>query len=278
MTKRKVEALAWNVAGGLSNDLLAPRITDFVMEFRPDIAVFSEASTPSKSHIKAQDILHTDYWQIIVPYDDGDLRLDTHDLFMIASKRLFREPKPFRALGGQWSRMFASTVTYDGKFGFVGMHGADRDQFSRDGHDRKRKEQMEAVLRHIGELGVENMVIGGDLNTMSPKRPVAKLLGLAAPFTRLLPMKNPGEKQTKLEHFGSLANRLSYMALGSSIALLEENDFVNADPEMKGTMHSGPIHVDLDHFMGRGVEMDNFAVHPHGGLSDHDAISVTIHY
>ena len=213
-----------------------------------------------------------------MPYDDGDLRLDTHDLFMIASKRLFREPTPFRTLGGQWSRMFASAVTYDGKFGFVGMHGADRDQFSRDGHDMKRKAQMEAVLRHIGELGVEKAVIGGDLNAMSPERTLAKLLGVATSFTHLFPIKNPGEKQTKLERFGSLANRLSYMALGSSITLLEENDFVNADPEMKGTMHLGPIHADLDHFMGRGVEMDSFAVCPHGELSDHDAISVTIQY
>lgn len=272
--EQSLKALAWNLEGGLSSAITAPRIVKFISDIDPDIAVFSEATTPAGETILADSISPSKYWKEKAPYDDADNRLDTHDLFMIASKNVFRQPEPFRAAG----RTCFSAVTVDGGLGVVGMHGFDRDQFSKNGHDKLRVEQMKAVMQHIKVLGVNKVIIAGDLNSMMPGRQAARVLGSLAPFTRILPIKNPGEKRSNIEKIGSLANRMSYMALGGSIRYLQDNGFVNADLNANGTIHFGPIHADLDHFMVRGdVEVSDFSVHPRQE-PDHNAISVKIRY
>lgn len=271
--ERQFTALAWNVKSGFSNQETAGHIADFVQELSPDIAIFSEATTPS-GYGSISALRLQSYWKCLVPYDDRDLRLDTHDLGMIVSKDMFQPPVPFRAFG----RTFLHTVTLDGELGFIGMHGSDRDQFSRNGHDSKRVEEVKAALLHTASLGTQKLLFGGDFNAMAPGTMRARILRGLAPITRLLPMKNPGEEQTKMERFGSLTNRLSYMALGGSITYLMNQGFVNADAQARGTIHLGPIHADLDHFFGRGVEMSDFTIHPHQDLTDHDAISLTVRY
>ncbi len=275
--ERSFTAFAWNVRDGLADPKTASAIANVVAKIKPAIAVFGEAAPSPESVDVATNLFFRDglrYWTAHALYNDEDDRLDRHGLYMIASRAIFQRPERFRAAG----RTCMSAVTLDGELGFVGMHGFDRDQSSKGGHDKKRIRQMKEVVGHLGEIGVAKAVIGGDLNSMLPNQRIARMLGMAVPLTRLLPYKNPREQQTATERFGSLANRLSQMALGGPITYLQSQGFIHADPEARGTMHFGPIHADLDHFFGWNVEMNEFTLHPPESLSDHDAISVMVRY
>lgn len=169
-----------------------------------------------------------------------------------------------------------SVQSLDGTHVFVGLHAYDRDH--KDGlHDQLRVEQMHDVLRHIAQLDPKSSVIAGDLNSMYPDTLSARLLKKAGVIAGLLPSKNPGEKQSHLERVGSLSQRLSAMAIGGSIKLLENLGYVDADMQHAGTIRSGIIHADLDHFFGKGVSFSDFEKYENI-LSDHDALTARITY
>lgn len=268
-------ALAWNVENNLGNPKRAGEILGLVAQHHPDIAFFSEATDGRdvvSSAAQIADVLG--YWSVQPEYRDPDGRKDTHRYYMMGNPEVFKAPQVVTAAG----RGALVAATKDSQASFVGVHAYDRDQFGKNRHDALRLHQMRELVSCVQPLPAESLVIGGDLNSMSPRTLRAQALSLLGPLAYRMPAKNPGEIQTKLERIGSLANRLTHMALGSSIAYLQGEGFTDANTELRGTKWLGPLGVDLDHFLGRNVQFGNFSVFPSRGLSDHDGIVVDVSY
>jgi len=67
---------------------------------------------------------------------------------------------------------------------------------------------------------------------------------------------------------------MTEMAIGTALQVLEDANFVDADPNHQPTSHIGGIGLaQIDHLMYRGLEASNFQRYNTGKRSDHYMIS-----
>ena len=134
-----------------------------------------------------------------------------------------------------------------------------------------RRKQTEALLAQIDPN--RPTVIAGDMNSMHRDDPRARALRIVAPVTELLPQGEPGKRQSIIALVGSLASRLTMMAEGGPIDMLEQAGYKDAGSRRQATMGF----VQLDHIMvPEWMEVTDFTVQPMKGLSDHRAVVATV--
>lgn len=134
-----------------------------------------------------------------------------------------------------------------------------------------RRRQTAALLDQVGSKRLT--IIAGDINSMHRDDWRAKVLRRIAPIAKMLPTAEPGEKQSKMARIGSLATRLTMMAEGGPIEMLEQAGYEDADPQWQATRGF----VQLDHILvPLWMEVVNFTIQSMKGLSDHHTIIAEI--
>jgi hypothetical protein len=266
---RDITVLAWNLRDGLSDPSRADALAEKIDEINPDIAIFSEGALEghrvtrsAKAILERQDrrIYEADYMDI-------DDRRDRHRLVAVA-KPDFGEPSVRPAYGRNAFFFMNGTLPLK----VAGLHGFDRDQESVKLSDEARVRQIKHTIARLA-LGPDSQaIVMGDLNSMYPNGFRATMLRAAMPVTDLLPYKNPGEDQSRMERLGSLSQRLARMATGGSLEVLREAGFSGSNPHRQGTMQVGPLSVQLDHILGRRVELYGHELVEPDDLTDHYGI------
>lgn len=260
--------VAWNIKDGFDGpDALA--IAEKIISQEPDVVFLSEASKQTGGKpAEVINLLREAVGPIAeVDYGDKDARRDTHSFIGIACKE-YGIPV-VRQMAGRRGLLYSA-----GGVSILGYHGLDRKyRGTRNDHEIQRVIQAEDALDVLA--GAAPAIIAGDLNTMHGSDPNAQLLRAAGWLSDLLPAGEPGEPQSKIARVGSLAQRLSAMAFGDSLSVLENAGFVDADPHHAGTkaMVGNFLNVQLDHILTRGVTTTGFEVVPADGLSDHDMVT-----
>lgn len=266
---REVTLLAWNVKDGLSDPRRADAIAEKVAAVNPDLALFSEGSAGDFGvRSSAKRILESAGGIVYeADYNDFDDRLDKHRLVALAKPDM-GAPAVLPNFGR--NGFYFSPPSLPVKI--AGLHGLDRDQNDVSFSDEARLRQIRHVLQRL-ELTIDSQaIILGDLSALHPDDIVANIIRAVSPLFEMLPSKNTGEKQSILEHVGSVSQRLGQMAIGSSLAELQAASFYDADRHHHATVKLGMVGVQLDHIMGKRVEL----VHDHNikpdGLSGHSAV------
>lgn len=283
-----IDVLSANVLDGFSNGETAWHLTRQVAALKPDAAVFLEAYAEGREDYLsfAQDEFNLMGYDVVTaPYDDADGRADKHGIMAIARTEVIRplEIKVIRFAGRAGVGMTVFDESSQEEIDVYGLHMDDRSEGG-------RLEQAYELIT-FADPGRRSALVG-DLNAMHGSAASARLLRLAGPIAKLLPVSDPGEsnkglhgetlpKVSKLARIGSLATRLTAMADGATLAMLEQVGFRDADGERRPTMPDHwllPPVVQLDHVMvSRNVDVlghQTVALRDEAGkrLTDHLAV------
>lgn len=195
-----------------------------------------------------------------VAYEDIDGRKDTHWFVMAGKYELITRLERVD-MGNRQVMKAVLTTGID----VIGVHFDDR-------RESTRRTQVQTVLaEHINPERLT--VIGGDMNALPARDWRAKGLRALTPFAEMLPQGEPGMPQSKLARIGSLAARLVHMAEGGPLDLLEAAGYRDVDPKRHATRGFAPI----DHiYIPEELDAAAFAVCSMRGISDHDALAVTV--
>lgn len=263
---RDITVLAWNLRDGLSDPSRAIALAEKIDEVNPDIAIFSEGAREGYRVTRsAKAILERQERRVYeADYMDVDDRRDRHRLVAVA-KPDFGEPS-VRSVYGRNAFLFTNGVL---PLKVAGLHGFDRDQHDVKLSDEARIRQIKHTLARLA-LGPDSQaIVMGDLNTMYPNGFRATTLRALTPVADLLPYKNPGENQSRLERIGSLSQRLARMATGGPLEVLRDAGFSGSNPHRQSTMQFGPLGVQLDHILGKRVELYGHELVEPSDLTDH---------
>jgi endonuclease/exonuclease/phosphatase (EEP) superfamily protein YafD len=190
-----------------------------------------------------------------VPYGDQDRREDHHYFAMVGNPEAVECIEPIQLAGRT-----ALRASLKNGADVIGVHFDDRKETT-------RREQTEVLLAQVNPN--RPTIIAGDMNSMHRNDLRARLLRSAAPITELLPQREPGRTRSRIARICSLATRLTRMAEGGPIAMLEAVGYKDADPARQATMGF----VQIDHIMvPEWMAVADFTVRPMEGLSDHRAI------
>lgn len=261
-----------NLADALSDAEKIPVFLDSVDQQRPDILVLPEAYGEDKITYLAnvEKALEREHYSFLhVLNNDADDRKDrhgtaviyrsTHDVLKAEAVRLatrnalqlhMRDPETGRVVN------------------VIGAHLDDR-------HEANRLVQAKAAIEGINP----NLpsVFAGDCNSMNKrdwKRFAPLLFGkFIAPH---LPVKEPGEKASKLERVGSLTQRLGEMATGDTVELFLDAGMREAGHYERTMMARGIPLFNLDHMFVTQMDVDFAGPDKVGGLSDHCRISADL--
>lgn len=257
-----LEIVSWNLRDQIND----PALQRSVLDVAPDIAVFPEARSEDTALEQAtwQRFENAGYTVYDHAYQDDDGRKDRHALVVAVKPELVRVANSVRLVSRS-----AIRLTLHGGVDFMGVHLDDR-------HEGRRLGQAAMAIRYLGE----SAMVAGDFNAMYPDVGQARLLRTVRPFAKLLPAKDPvpGEKTPKLQRLGSLSQRLTDMASGTTMELFRHADFRDADPTHSPTMKKGPIAAQLDHILYRGdtAVSESTVVEDADGLSDHKRIRAVL--
>ena len=261
--------MAWNLQDGLSDPSRADALAEKIAGINPDIAVFSEGAVEGQRIVpSAMKLLQAHVGRVYATdYLDIDARADRHRLVAVA-KPSFGEPDVLTTYGRN------SFFFMNGKHPLkvAGLHGFDRDQRDVELSDEARVRQVRHALFRLALSADSQAIVVGDLNSMYADSLRAMMLRSASPLFNLLPSKNPGETQSRLERIGSVSQRLGQMAIGGPLELLREAGFSDSNFHRQATMQVGPLGVQLDHILGRRVELFGHERIDPEGLSDHFGI------
>lgn len=258
----ELQVVSWNIRDGIDN----PEIQTALLANEPDIAVMPEAY-PEGERPLADTVRRFEkagYALTGHNNDDDDGRTDRHALAVAFKPEVVTAVRPVYAAG----RTVLKLALSDGS-DFVGVHLDDRSE-------QRRVKQAAEILRGLGACAI----VAGDFNAMQRSGAAARVLRLAKPFTHLLPTRDParGEKTPPIQRLGSLSQRLTAMAAGTTMEAFAEAGFQDADPTRLPTMRRGPLAVQLDHILYRGnvAVTSRTAVDSADGLSDHERIRATL--
>lgn len=271
-----IEVAVWNTQDSFSDGERMDMVLKQVFEADPDVAVFPEAHREGQTHLlgDACNLLEDigGYTIATTSYNDQDGRADRHGLFMVAKRELVRDTRIIQ-MAGRTALMFEvaerdSQKTMD----IFGVHLDDR-------HEKTRRQQACSLLAAMRE-GVPT-VVAGDMNALHGQTDRARRIRPASVVTEFLPAKDPvpGVKQSKVSRMSSLLQRAVRMADGSTLRVLEEAGFEDADPEYRPTMPSKYPLLQLDHILyDKYVRTDPtaFMVHPHNPAADHRMVSALV--
>jgi len=264
-----LDVLAWNVKDSFSDEARAAVVMDLIEAEQPDVAVFSEAYDESRDHLmSATQILFADkgYTTAYGSYDDDDGRKDRHGLLTIACQELEPLTKIVNLAGRSAMKLSVLDPISELLIDLYGVHLDDRSE-------QNRLVQAESLLELVDQE--TPAVIAGDLNNMHRQdRRALELRGLGL-VSRLLPKPEhttAGQKGFSLARMGGITGRLSAMASGITLKLLESADFVDADPSHAATWGARIPLAQLDHVMVRDLGVVDFQVLPYYPVSDHRPI------
>ena len=251
---------AWNLARGLSSEEKHVQVEEGIQSVQMDILVLSE-SIDNTGLIKdpnyAKQLGFSSY---TVPYDDLEHHPSGEQYITLLSRIALHDVQPVWLGSRNVIKANITDPVTGQETNIFGAHFDDRSEAA-------RKVMANALLESIKPD--DRVVLAGDLNSMPTNDRVARIL--RSPAIRKAAALSPHPRVK------SLATRLTDMATGDVMRLLEHRGFIDADSEHRPTMSIGPIGFALDHLMHTSnVVVNNFKVHKLPG-SDHKAISATIH-
>lgn len=255
---KEITVVAWNLLDRIN----VPEVQQEIFSTGLDIGVFPEAVKEDEGTHQAtiRAFAKEGYTLYQRPYDDNDGRQDRHSLIVAAKPELVHECRRARVAGRN-----ALSLYLHGGTKFMGVHFDDRTE-------RRRLPQA----RGIAQLAARSTILGGDFNALYARGLQARLFRVGAPFTRLLPSMDPapGVKIPKLKRMGSLSQRTTGFAKGTTMQALMDAGFEDASQDGAATMVKGPLKLQLDRILYRGdVEViEPTTVHDGGNLSDHKQI------
>lgn len=271
-----IQTLAFNTRDGFNDPTRQQDLIDFVEHIKPDVAFFSEAYSARFDADFAQTALRSLGYEVQAgEYDDIDGRKDRHGYIGITRipNAIIKEQR-FETRNGV--HILARDPITHNSFDLFGLHADDR-----------KKQGRITQLGSIPAL-VRQTIIVGDLNAMDHMDPLARVARFVKPLADRLYSIEPAETvsldwrnkaiskmATRAVNiagvFGSHLQRLSDMASGEEIRMLQDQGFRDADTLHAPTMH----HVaQLDHMMiTDGVYPLDFNVLNDVKLSDHKPIS-----
>lgn len=252
-----VKVASWNIARGLSDEKKSRKVVDGLERLDADIVFLPEAFAQNGEATDPNFGRNLGYRHLAVEYEDRELHTSGKQ-YIVALSRVASRLEEIRLHDRNAIR---ATTTLEGQeLALTGAHFDDRDELKRI--------NMAARFTAKADPSRPTALIG-DLNTMHADDPRARVL--SHPVTRRLAAAAPHERVR------SLATRLTDMATGDAMEILEEADFRDADPTRRATMRMGKLAiVQLDHLMVNPLfEVRDFAATTLPG-SDHRAIAATL--
>jgi len=243
-----IEVMALHVQDAFSDETRAQTVLDVVTLRRPDAAVFAEAWHDGRDQL-LDDVLDTfterGYATVHSLYDDDDGRQDRHGIIGIVRNRILTDQVPHVVRLGSRNAVYLplanpeSGVTTD----LFGIHLDDRSEARRLG-------QTDALLGTVVDPD-RPTIVAGKFNAMYPSDPRAIVARALRPLARRLPTADPRPdvRPPRLKRIGSLAERTTAMAAGTTMQRFITADFIDADPAHQPT--KGPFN--LDHILYRGL-------------------------
>lgn len=292
MSSQKVEIASWNIADGLNSPERASSLLERIVSLDADVVALPEAFSerlfqPGANFAELETLLcaretlrAAGYGFKQVKYDDKDTRKDRHAFMLLVRRGVAAEAVRHVSLD---SRQTLAVDLADLPLSITGVHLDDRSEDRRVWQTSRLIEAQPSQRAHV---------LMGDFNAMhrggrGKNSPLVRPLVAAYPFTHLLPASDPGEQAAnlpRLRRVGSLAQRLSLMASGRTMRMLERNGYLDADPQRQPTLGR----VQLDHILtdfwvnehADYVNLSNFQVldTTKATESDHRIIRATIEY
>lgn len=255
-----MQLAAWNVARGLSKPEKHAQIEAGIEQLDADVIVLSESIDNSGNVVNPRFARQLGYDAFTVPYHDTEAHPSGEQHITMLS-RIALDASEVRLKTRSAIKAIVPAGDHNRSLQLFGVHFDDRSELG-------RLVMAEAFL-DIAEEGIPT-VLAGDLNSMHAEDRVAKVLrgGTVRGMARLAPHPR----------IRSLGTRLTEMANGSTLRILEEAGFEDADSSHEPTMTKAGLKVTLDHIMLHGaVVATDFSNQAVTG-SDHRAISATLHY
>lgn len=252
---KEVEIVSWNLLDHLND----PLVQHEIINGEPDLGIFPEATAEDVPLEKSTLVTfrNAGYNVFEQKYDDTDGRADRHRLVAIAKPEHIADVSSVSLAG---RNVFLFNLANGAQF--MGGHWDDRTE-------ARRMRMTTEALQWLGR----DAIVAGDLNAMHRRGVTTSLLRAARPVANMLPASDPvpGQKTPRLQRAGSVGQRLTQMASGTTLRAFTNAGFQDADPRKQPTMKKGPIAVQLDHILYRG---NVSVVHPteasdSQGLSDH---------
>ena len=262
-----IEVRGWNILDGFSDSQRGPEILDVINWREPTVAVFPEAWQESKPELlgDVEAKLASKYVVIRTLYDDTDGREDRHGLLGIVRKDCQdADIEPSIVSLGSRNAVRLPVIDPDTKTrcDVFGIHFDDRTE--------ERRIGQASALCTIIDRGKPTVVVG-DFNSMHYEDVRARVLRGLGPMARRIPSIDPSPEANppKLKRIGSLAQRLTGMATGTTLQIMKDAGFVDVDQRHRATKGF----VQLDRVMVSGAEVVIQGLYRGSRrLSDHNAI------
>ncbi|HWB38620.1 MAG TPA: endonuclease/exonuclease/phosphatase family protein [Candidatus Saccharimonadales bacterium] len=247
---------AWNVRDAFSEAYPTVNVLSEFRQLNPDVAVISEAYAEGKTTLVDGVLEAFDaqgYHVTDVPYNDDDGREDRHNMIVLARKEFVASTAPIRLAT---RTAVALTLRHPDTKREIDLYGVHLD----DRHEERRLGQATTLLADVDPN--TPTVIAGKFNALDRTDPDARKLRMVAPLTKLLPSKDPapGGRRSPIfpRRFGSLAQRLTEMADGGTMAVFDEAGFTDADSQHLPT--KGRFHLDRI-LLSDGLKIQNGTFH-----------------
>jgi len=272
---------SWNIRDGLSGGTedtsqTMHDVVGRVLKMDADIVMLPEAfkarartesGRPAEILALASERLLDEGYDVHrVLYGDADNRKDSHGFALLTRLGGEADEVSTVELGSrrtlqQYIANLSLTVT--------GVHLDDR-------RETTRLAQARALL----EQSTDNQIILGDFNAMHGSVPLARKLRLVrAMGASMLPVDPPVNRTSllgKMHYKATLANRLTGMADGTTMAMFEAAGYVDEDENRTPT--KGPVQLDRI-ISNTGLKVDDYKVEEvNPDESDHHPISAVIRY
>ncbi|HUC89488.1 MAG TPA: endonuclease/exonuclease/phosphatase family protein [Patescibacteria group bacterium] len=249
---------AWNVARGLSDPQRTPKIIDGIESLGADVVVLSESLKSDGQYVDPDFAKKLGFYSMTVGYDDAQPHTSGQQYLTMLAKLTYSAERMHQARLATRNGVIANMRLGSTSLRILGVHHDDRDEDKR------------LTMAACELASYDPDVIAGDLNAMHGGDSAARVLN--HPVTKALARMIPHARAH------SLATRLTNMASGRTIMMMEDAGMTDADPEHRPTMimHGRAI-VQLDHIMyaEQRVRASDPQVHTFDG-SDHYAISAFI--
>ena len=250
---------AWNLARGLSSYEKHTQIEQGLESLDADIMILGEAIDNTGKIRNQQYAQQLGYDSTTLPYNDLKAHPSGEQYLTLLSRVALDEVVPVYL--GSRNAVKVTLVDPSGleTLDIYGAHFDDRSEAARLG--------MAYAFLSLIEPGART-VLAGDLNAMPANNKIARVL-------RSRPIRTAAalvpHARTK-----SLTTRLTDMATGDVMTLLETSGFQDADTRNQPTMKTAVLRVMLDHIMHTpNVTISNFENYDIAG-SDHCAITAQI--
>lgn len=250
---------AWNIKDAFSDPDRAGAIINDLTERGGgvSVAVLSEAYDPRREDL-LEDVCRTfdsrGYTAIDVRQEVPEYGLhqkDPHGLMVVARQEFVRRTQRIQLASRYAIQVTLHDASSGREYDLLGYHGQDISE-------KLRIEMVRALLGHVATEGgriAKPTILAGDANVMPRNLPVAPVLRAAHPFTYLFPYRAPDPEhppKTPAEIFlrmVSLGRRVTDMARGTSLEMLEAAGFGDTNEHNIPTMSERGLAIPIDRIM-----------------------------